>query len=63
MSHPSYPNHRVPFPKDGDYAGVKCVDCSSPEVIWYDKKALEVECYECGCLYLLPRATIEHNNR
>jgi ribosomal protein S27E len=62
MNHPSYPNHRVPFPKDDDYAGVECVDCSSPEVIWHDKQALEVECYECGCLYLLA-VGVTHNNR
>ena len=62
MTGPYYPNHRVQYPKDSDYVDTKCANCGSPEVIWFDKAAQEVECYDCGSIYFLS-VSVEHNNR
>lgn len=55
MTNPYYPNHRIPYPKDEDYVPEEhaCEHCGSLEVIWFDKDAGEVECYDCGSMYFI----------
>ena len=53
MTGPYYPHHRVQYPQDSDYVDTKCANCGSSEVIWFDKQAQEVECYDCGTIDFL----------
>ena len=57
MTNPYYPKHRIPYPKDDDYVpeGYLCDCCGSAEVIWFDKDAQEVECYDCGSMYFITK--------